>query len=255
MRRDSVFEYLSVVRISSFIRCLRMCQMGAPRPPLTDESVSGKNLKLEEGPSGAEDFTTEEVAEEMGLGSEAEQAGVEAPGRAEGPLKDIGGQYAERKKPLLKLGERVVLGRGRKGVVRFIGQLESINSKEIYVGVELDIPCGENDGKTKGKRYFTCRPYHGTFAQMSAVKSCKPLAAAGCTPNGPDTSDSDEGGSSSTDTRNVRRILRRTRNQMNINSPVRCKQPPGANEQTSDQGSRIPALVDFKGLPKMSPIV
>ncbi|XP_039610955.1 CAP-Gly domain-containing linker protein 1-like isoform X2 [Polypterus senegalus] len=119
---------------------LRMCQMGAPRPPSTDENVSGQNLKLEEGPSGAEDFTTEEAAEEVGLGSEAEQAGVEASGRAEAPLKDIGGQYAERKKPFLKLGERVVLGRGRKGVVRFIGQLESINSKEIYVGVELDIP-------------------------------------------------------------------------------------------------------------------
>ncbi|RXM99359.1 Cytochrome b reductase 1 [Acipenser ruthenus] len=74
------------------------------------------------------------------------------------------------RKQHLKLDDWVLLERKLKGVVRYIGFLATTNTKEIFVGVELDRPCGESDGEMYGKRYFTCKPNHGTFTPISDIQ-------------------------------------------------------------------------------------
>ncbi|XP_041118583.1 mediator of RNA polymerase II transcription subunit 1-like isoform X2 [Polyodon spathula] len=129
------------------------------------------------------------------------------------------------RKQRLKLDDRVLIERKLKGVVRFIGYLATTNTKEIFVGVELDTPCGESDGEIYGKRYFTCKPNHGTFTPISDIqKLSKPAAlpdSGNTASNMPDSSDSDW--SRSTSRKSCRRSLRRTRNQLHVNTLVHCE--------------------------------
>lgn len=68
-----------------------------------------------------------------------------------------------------------VLGK-HLGVVRFIGTSEF--SVGQWIGVELDLPDGKNDGTVQNIRYFTCKPLHGIFARPGAVRTEASLAAA-----------------------------------------------------------------------------
>merc|ERR1719145_184047 len=43
-----------------------------------------------------------------------------------------------------------------------------------WVGVELSLPEGKNDGSVKGTRYFRCRPGHGLFVRLKAVSKVTP---------------------------------------------------------------------------------
>ncbi|XP_062336941.1 kinesin-like protein KIF13B [Osmerus eperlanus] len=58
----------------------------------------------------------------------------------------------------------------RRGAVRFIGPLQNTDSTEVYIGVELDTPCGENNGSIHGYRYFRCEPNHGAFTTISGIR-------------------------------------------------------------------------------------
>ncbi|KAG7157460.1 CAP-Gly domain-containing linker protein 3-like [Homarus americanus] len=53
------------------------------------------------------------------------------------------------------------------GVVRYTGGVHFASS--FWVGVELDVPRGTNDGSVNGTRYFTCRSQHGIFASPSRI--------------------------------------------------------------------------------------
>ena len=67
------------------------------------------------------------------------------------------------------IGERVLVGGKVGGVVRYVGETEFASG--IWIGVELDISKGINDGSVNGKRYFSCSPQYGVFAPPSKVFS------------------------------------------------------------------------------------
>uniref|UniRef100_A0A8W8NA20 CAP-Gly domain-containing protein n=1 Tax=Magallana gigas TaxID=29159 RepID=A0A8W8NA20_MAGGI len=54
-------------------------------------------------------------------------------------------------------------GSPKTGVVKFVGNVEFATGP--WVGVELDLPEGKNDGSVNGTRYFKCRSRHGIFVR------------------------------------------------------------------------------------------
>ena len=67
----------------------------------------------------------------------------------------------------IKVGERVVVGGVKCGVLRFLGKAEFATGD--WAGVELDEPLGKNNGSINGKVYFTCKEMHGLFAPPQKV--------------------------------------------------------------------------------------
>ena len=64
------------------------------------------------------------------------------------------------------VGARVsVTGKVAGGTIRFVGATE-FDPTGTWVGVELDLPEGKNDGSKDGVEYFSCAPAHGTPAAL-----------------------------------------------------------------------------------------
>ena len=64
-------------------------------------------------------------------------------------------------------GQQVLVGNKMSGTVRFVG--ETHFSEGLWIGVELNLPKGRNDGSIDEFRYFSCEPNHGIFAPPSKV--------------------------------------------------------------------------------------
>ena len=65
------------------------------------------------------------------------------------------------------VGDRVMVGGTKPGVIVFIG--ETHFSTGEWAGVILDGPLGKNDGSVAGRRYFSCEVNHGIFARHSKL--------------------------------------------------------------------------------------
>ncbi|XP_035522419.1 CAP-Gly domain-containing linker protein 2 isoform X2 [Morone saxatilis] len=67
----------------------------------------------------------------------------------------------------LRVGDRVLVGGSKMGVIRYMGETDF--AKGEWCGVELDEPLGKNDGAVAGTRYFQCLPKFGLFAPNHKV--------------------------------------------------------------------------------------
>ncbi|KAM4633657.1 kinesin-like protein KIF13B isoform 2-T2 [Polymixia lowei] len=67
----------------------------------------------------------------------------------------------------LKEGEFVTVGANKSGTVRYVGPTEF--AEGVWVGVELEVPAGKNDGSVGGKHYFHCNPGYGVLVRPDRV--------------------------------------------------------------------------------------
>ncbi|XP_039455172.1 kinesin-like protein KIF13B isoform X3 [Oreochromis aureus] len=67
----------------------------------------------------------------------------------------------------LKEGEFVSVGANKSGTVRYLGPTDF--AEGIWVGVELEVPAGKNDGSVAGKHYFHCNPGYGVLVRPDRV--------------------------------------------------------------------------------------
>ncbi|XP_074065286.1 kinesin-like protein KIF13B isoform X2 [Macrotis lagotis] len=68
----------------------------------------------------------------------------------------------------LKEGEYVTVGTNKTGIVRYIGPTDF--QEGTWIGVELDLPSGKNDGSIGGKQYFKCNPGYGLLVKPGRIK-------------------------------------------------------------------------------------
>ncbi|CCF58659.1 hypothetical protein KAFR_0F00620 [Kazachstania africana CBS 2517] len=60
----------------------------------------------------------------------------------------------------------------RRGWLRFIGKIATINEEQIWCGIEFDEPLGKNNGTVKGHVYFgPVKDKYGAFVKPSAVET------------------------------------------------------------------------------------
>uniref|UniRef100_A0AAQ5Y813 Kinesin family member 13Bb n=1 Tax=Amphiprion ocellaris TaxID=80972 RepID=A0AAQ5Y813_AMPOC len=67
----------------------------------------------------------------------------------------------------LKEGEFVTVGANKSGTVRYLGPTDF--AEGTWVGVELEVPAGKNDGSVGGKHYFYCNPGYGVLVRPDRV--------------------------------------------------------------------------------------
>ncbi|VWU51927.1 tubulin-specific chaperone, putative [Hepatocystis sp. ex Piliocolobus tephrosceles] len=74
-------------------------------------------------------------------------------------------------KSLYQVGNRCKVKIGdRRGVLKFIGELKN-NSKEIFVGVDLDEPLGNSDGTYQNKLLFECKgEKYGYIGNINSIE-------------------------------------------------------------------------------------
>ncbi|NXC87841.1 KI13B protein, partial [Cercotrichas coryphoeus] len=114
------------------------------------------------------------------LGTEEQEEGEKSTSSAHG-LNHNGSETAEEKLEVisdsedtneipewLKEGEYVTVGTNKTGIVRYIGPTDFQDG--TWVGVELDLPSGKNDGSIGGRQYFSCRPGRGLLVRPGRVR-------------------------------------------------------------------------------------
>ncbi|XP_031733157.1 kinesin-like protein KIF13B isoform X1 [Anarrhichthys ocellatus] len=67
----------------------------------------------------------------------------------------------------LKEGEFVTVGNNKSGTVQYVGPTDF--AEGTWVGVELEVPAGKNDGSVGGKHYFHCNPGYGVLVRPDRV--------------------------------------------------------------------------------------
>eukprot|EP01114_Cavostelium_apophysatum_P006748 TRINITY_DN181_c0_g1_i1.p1 TRINITY_DN181_c0_g1~~TRINITY_DN181_c0_g1_i1.p1 ORF type:complete len:298 (-),score=58.75 TRINITY_DN181_c0_g1_i1:1186-2025(-) len=70
--------------------------------------------------------------------------------------------------PYFQVGNRLFMF-GVHGTVRFFGRTKFDGGKNIWIGLETDLPVGSHDGMVDSVRYFQTRPKHGLFIGLSMI--------------------------------------------------------------------------------------
>lgn len=70
------------------------------------------------------------------------------------------------------IGDRVYVDGFRPASVAYFGEVEFASGD--WVGVVLDMPTGNHDGKIHGRQYFQCSPMHGLFVRPSRITRMPP---------------------------------------------------------------------------------
>ena len=71
--------------------------------------------------------------------------------------------------PTYRQGDRCVVSGHNHGVVQFVGQIKDLGTG-LWVGVQLDHPVGNTNGKIGGRVLFGCPPRHGGFYRASDLQ-------------------------------------------------------------------------------------
>ena len=70
---------------------------------------------------------------------------------------------------MLQRGDTVIVRKsGLRGVVRYVGETKFKTG--LWIGLELELQRGKNDGSVRDVRYFECRPNHGLFLREQSVQ-------------------------------------------------------------------------------------
>lgn len=70
------------------------------------------------------------------------------------------------------IGDRVYVDNYKPASVAYFGEVDFASGD--WVGVVLDEPLGNHDGKLHGRQYFQCTPSHGLFVRPSRVSRMRP---------------------------------------------------------------------------------
>ncbi|CAF88046.1 unnamed protein product, partial [Tetraodon nigroviridis] len=82
-------------------------------------------------------------------------------------ISDSGSDAAATLPDWLKEGEFVTVGGNKSGTVRYVGPADF--AEGTWVGVELEVPAGKNDGSVGGRHYFHCNPGYGVLVRPGRV--------------------------------------------------------------------------------------
>ncbi|NXI58431.1 KI13B protein, partial [Chloroceryle aenea] len=158
-------------------------ELGFPKPDqLSQPSVAASPFKIQKvKTSELKSFTSMLGTDPTCSQTTAEQPEGEKSASAAHGLNHNGSDAAEEKLEAtsdsedaneipewLKEGEYVTVGANKTGTVRYIGPTDF--QEGTWVGVELDLPSGKNDGSIGGKQYFRCNPGYGLLVKPGRVR-------------------------------------------------------------------------------------
>ena len=87
--------------------------------------------------------------------------------------KEFAGQvdidFGKEEADAIEIGSRCEVIGGARGEVMFTGKVVGLE-RGYWVGVKLDEPIGDNDGKVRGKKIFECPVGFGKFVRPQELK-------------------------------------------------------------------------------------
>uniref|UniRef100_M3XPR4 Kinesin family member 13B n=1 Tax=Mustela putorius furo TaxID=9669 RepID=M3XPR4_MUSPF len=139
----------------------------APASPFRIQKVRTSELKSFTRMLGGDPSCSSAAEEDLLASGALGDGGARAP--ALGKLEvSSDSEEASEVPEWLKEGEYVTVGTNKMGIVRYIGPTDF--QEGTWVGVELDLPSGKNDGSIGGKQYFKCNPGYGLLVRPGRVR-------------------------------------------------------------------------------------